>query len=61
MDPETRWTPKQARRHPFITNEEFTGSFDPTQLEVETNEGDDLSDSSSVSKKNRSEDSSDKF
>lgn len=30
MDPETRWTPKQARRHPFITSEEYTGPFDPT-------------------------------
>lgn len=27
MDPLTRWTPQQAKQHPFITSERFTGSF----------------------------------
>jgi len=27
LDPLMRWTPQQARTHPFITGEKFTGPF----------------------------------
>lgn len=30
MDPRKRWTPEQAKEHPFITGNEFTGTFTPT-------------------------------
>lgn len=29
VDPLTRWTPRQAQMHPFITGDRFTGSFQP--------------------------------
>ncbi|KAJ3772923.1 hypothetical protein FB446DRAFT_734902 [Lentinula raphanica] len=32
MNPITRWTPQQARLHPFITGEKFVKSFVPDQL-----------------------------
>ena len=32
MDPIKRWSPSQARRHPFITGEKFTGPFNVSQL-----------------------------
>jgi dual specificity protein kinase YAK1 len=27
LDPQQRWTPQQARMHPFITGEKFTKPF----------------------------------
>ncbi|KAJ3748923.1 kinase-like domain-containing protein [Lentinula detonsa] len=32
MNPITRWTPQQARLHPFITGEKFVKPFSPDQL-----------------------------
>lgn len=29
LDPKTRWTPRQAIKHPFITGEPFTGPYQP--------------------------------
>lgn len=29
FDPSKRWTPRQAAQHPFVTEEPFTGSFQP--------------------------------
>lgn len=29
VNPSTRWTPRQAAQHPFITGERFTGPFQP--------------------------------
>ncbi|KAK9331413.1 kinase-like domain-containing protein [Lipomyces starkeyi] len=29
FDPRKRWTPQQAKEHPFITNERFSGPFTP--------------------------------
>ena len=29
LDPEVRWSPQQALRHPFLTGERFTGPFQP--------------------------------
>ncbi|KAI9487955.1 kinase-like domain-containing protein [Zychaea mexicana] len=31
VDPEIRWTPKQAREHPFITGEPYTGPYVPVK------------------------------
>lgn len=32
LNPIARWSPEQARRHPFITGEPFTGSYCPNTL-----------------------------
>lgn len=32
IDPRERWTPQQAKRHPYITGKEFTGPFDPNAI-----------------------------
>ncbi len=29
LDPRTRWTPRQAAQHPFVTNKRFSGPFQP--------------------------------
>lgn len=29
LDPRTRWSPRQAAQHPFVTNKRFTGPFQP--------------------------------
>lgn len=36
LDPSTRWTPRQAAQHPFITNAPFTGPFQPPPDPVRT-------------------------
>lgn len=35
LDPSTRWTPQQALQHPFITQQRFTGPFQPQQAQQE--------------------------
>lgn len=30
LDPHTRWSPRQALQHPFITNQPFRGPFQPS-------------------------------
>ncbi|KAK9373390.1 kinase-like domain-containing protein [Lipomyces chichibuensis] len=32
FDPRKRWTPQQAKEHPFITNERFSGPFTPPPI-----------------------------
>ncbi|KAG5353500.1 hypothetical protein C0989_006314 [Termitomyces sp. Mn162] len=39
LNPVTRWTPQQARLHPFITGEKFTKPFVPDGLSVVQNQG----------------------
>lgn len=29
LDPRTRWSPRQAAQHPFVTNKRFTAPFQP--------------------------------
>lgn len=36
INPLERWTPQQARTHPFITQQKFTGPFQP-QMNLKTN------------------------
>ena len=35
LDPSTRWTPRQALQHPFITQQRFTGPFQPAPARQE--------------------------
>ena len=35
LDPSTRWTPRQALQHPFITQQRFTGPFQPAPAQQE--------------------------
>ena len=35
LDPSTRWTPQQALQHPFITQQRFTGPFQPQPAQQE--------------------------
>ena len=35
LDPGTRWTPRQALQHPFITQQRFTGPFQPAPAQQE--------------------------
>ncbi|KAJ6254449.1 homeodomain interacting protein kinase [Anaeramoeba flamelloides] len=37
IDPEIRWTPKEAIQHPFFTGETFTGKFVPKRSRVRKN------------------------
>ncbi|KAJ6238719.1 homeodomain interacting protein kinase [Anaeramoeba flamelloides] len=37
IDPEVRWTPKEAIQHPFFTDEPFTGKFVPKRSRVRKN------------------------
>ena len=34
-NPSTRWTPQQALQHPFITQQRFTGPFQPQPAQQE--------------------------
>eukprot|EP01114_Cavostelium_apophysatum_P012643 TRINITY_DN2881_c0_g1_i3.p1 TRINITY_DN2881_c0_g1~~TRINITY_DN2881_c0_g1_i3.p1 ORF type:complete len:952 (-),score=200.28 TRINITY_DN2881_c0_g1_i3:750-3605(-) len=36
LDPTERWTAEQAKQHPFITGEPFTGPYSPANLEKST-------------------------
>ena len=35
LDPTQRWTPQQARMHPFITGEKFTKPFVVCNLKID--------------------------
>jgi len=62
IDPRKRWTPKMGGQHPFILRKKYEGPFTPTREEKQAisrqssiNERDDNSDSSSISKNNKSD------
>jgi hypothetical protein len=37
LNPLERWSPQQARSHPFVTGEKFTGPFTPPARKIPTN------------------------
>lgn len=63
LDPRKRWTPHMATQHPFISRNKYEGPFKPTpevkskpsSTNVGTDEDEGNSDSSSVSRRNRSD------
>jgi serine/threonine protein kinase len=67
LDPRSRWTPSMTQQHPFISRKKYEGPFVPKRetnlmmrsIPVEDHE--ENSDSSSISRKNRSDEMYDKL
>lgn len=67
LDPRQRWTPNMSRQHPFISRKKYEGPFIPLREEspmyttVSGDGGDENSDSSSISRRNKSDEMYDKL